>query len=903
MPCSTHAVSLTPARQPGHPMFKRMYRRRAPLLALALTALSLTALVRPDGSFRLQIDSSPSAIGAAESQADFSVFAGITFDGSVRAIDIAEIAQLEARLLRMHGVLSAEPIATTQTPQSVDDDIEVKSLYHRQLDSPERAEALWQAAQDDPLNRGRLLSADNRTIALVVDARGDTPLARQAIATTLRQVIVDAFAHRTDVGVNMTSAPLISASIGGLLIRQLGIVLPVAMIGFAMLIWLSFRSWPLILVSLVAVAAANLWTLAALVMFGWSLNLVTIIIPPLVMALCVANVTHVLAACSDNGQIEDSLRELRLPMLLTIITTTIGLLALAVTDLVSIQQFAILGAIGAMASGFAAWTFVPAAIRLFQIQPTMWPPMESRLVAGANRVAAFVIAHDKTVVRTGVVALVVLTIGALLVEPGARYIRDLPRTHPERQAYESISALFGGANTFQIDIEGAGQDAILLPEILSAVDRLQTWLEARPDVGSAISLPDYVKSIHQALQSGEPAQWKIPDDSSLIKQMMIIAAPRDIYQYTDLNFSRLHIRINTPVVETQALRQLFNEIEHELASFPPGLNPTLSGNAVQLTSTIESLTGGQIRSLSLAAVAIFIVLALLFTSVKVALMAMLPNLLPVIAYFALLGFTGTPLGPTTALVACIVLGIAVDDTLHLLVRFNQRARACGNERQASRESIAQVIRPITLTTAAVSLGFLTMLSSPFHSQAVFGLLSAVTLVLAWASDLLLAPAVSARASIVTLWDVMRIDLGADPQQTIPFMQGMSNRQARLLALAGEFRTLKAGQMLTYKGEERRELYVIIDGEFDAWLIRRAGERVDLARLTRGACIGESGLFMQRRTANVSARTNSRVLVIKLDALERLRRRHSKVSALAYRNLNLIQAERMARTTDRVYDGS
>ncbi|MBB87069.1 MAG: hypothetical protein CMP06_07205, partial [Xanthomonadales bacterium] len=346
-----------------------------------------------------------------------------------------------------------------------------------------------------------------------------------------------------------------------------------------------------------------------------------------------------------------------------------------------------------------------------------------------------------------------------------------------------------------------------------------------------------------------------------------------------------------------------DEIEHELASFPPGLNPTLSGNAVQLTSTIESLTGGQIRSLSLAAVAIFIVLALLFTSVKVALMAMLPNLLPVIAYFALLGFTGTPLGPTTALVACIVLGIAVDDTLHLLVRFNQRARACGNERQASRESIAQVIRPITLTTAAVSLGFLTMLSSPFHSQAVFGLLSAVTLVLAWASDLLLAPAVSARASIVTLWDVMRIDLGADPQQTIPFMQGMSNRQARLLALAGEFRTLKAGQMLTYKGEERRELYVIIDGEFDAWLIRRAGERVDLARLTRGACIGESGLFMQRRTANVSARTNSRVLVIKLDALERLRRRHSKVSALAYRNLNLIQAERMARTTDRVYDGS
>ena len=151
MPCSTHAVSLTPARQPGHPMFKRMYRRRAPLLALALTALSLTALVRPDGSFRLQIDSSPSAIGAAESQADFSVFAGITFDGSVRAIDIAEIAQLEARLLRMHGVLSAESIATTQTPQSVDDDIEVKSLYHRQLDSPERAEALWQAAQDDPL--------------------------------------------------------------------------------------------------------------------------------------------------------------------------------------------------------------------------------------------------------------------------------------------------------------------------------------------------------------------------------------------------------------------------------------------------------------------------------------------------------------------------------------------------------------------------------------------------------------------------------------------------------------------------------------------------------------------------------------------------------------------------------
>ena len=128
-------------------------------------------------------------------------------------------------------------------------------------------------------------------------------------------------------------------------------------------------------------------------------------------------------------------------------------------------------------------------------------------------------------------------------------------------------------------------------------------------------------------------------------------------------------------------------------------------------------------SLTLASLAIWAMLALMFTSARAALLAMLPNLLPVGLYFGILGAFDIPLNPTNSLIACIVLGIAVDDTIHFLARFNADARAKANEKAAVKSALASVLRPVTFTVVALCLGFLVFTGSELQNQVQFGLLA------------------------------------------------------------------------------------------------------------------------------------------------------------------------------------
>ncbi|TAJ71190.1 MAG: cyclic nucleotide-binding domain-containing protein, partial [Sphingobium sp.] len=185
--------------------------------------------------------------------------------------------------------------------------------------------------------------------------------------------------------------------------------------------------------------------------------------------------------------------------------------------------------------------------------------------------------------------------------------------------------------------------------------------------------------------------------------------------------------------------------------------------------------------------------------------------------------------------------------------------------------------------------------SELKNQVQFGVLASFTLFIAWFADILLTPALGSKLRIVTLWDLLRLDLGQSPQHTIPLLSGLSLRQARVFALMSKMEKQHEGGRLIRQGDLSRDIYVVVDGTLEAW-IDRNGERKTLATLGRGAVIGEAGYFGQRRTANVDAVTPARVLRFDSQDLERLRLRYPRIAAIIFRNLNRVQAERIARTT-------
>jgi hypothetical protein len=327
---------------------------------------------------------------------------------------------------------------------------------------------------------------------------------------------------------------------------------------------------------------------------------------------------------------------------------------------------------------------------------------------------------------------------------------------------------------------------------------------------------------------------------------------------------------------------------------------TVTGNSVLLTRTIDDITRGQVQSLVLAFAMIFVVLSLLFMSPRIGLLALIPNALPVLFYFGILGISGITLNSTTGLVACLVLGIAVDDTIHFLVRFNEAARRHADEGLGVTDALQSVARPVTYTTIALCGGFLALTQSHFQNQVHFGALAALTLAFAWLVDVTFTPALASRLRIVSLWDAITIDLGDDPHLSIPLFKGLRKTQARIAALMTIMVELPSGHQLFAAGDSGNDMYVIIEGQLIPSVIGDDGTPVSFGTLSRGDSVGEVGLFHGFRTANVVTESDVRLLRLSRESLERIRRRYPRIAARLYSNLSGILADRVATTTAQVH---
>jgi predicted RND superfamily exporter protein len=169
----------------------------------------------------------------------------------------------------------------------------------------------------------------------------------------------------------------------------------------------------------------------------------------------------------------------------------------------------------------------------------------------------------------------------------------------------------------------------------------------------------------------------------------------------------------------------------------------VTGETVLLARTVDGISRGQMSSIALAVLVTFAPMAALFGSWRVGLLALIPNVLPVAFYFGLLGLTGVTLNPTTAVIGCLALGVAVDDTIHFLARYRKASARGGSEEKAAVLALQLVGRPITVTTVALFLGFGAAITAQLKNQAEFGALTAVTLGFAWIADVFLTPAIAA----------------------------------------------------------------------------------------------------------------------------------------------------------------
>ncbi|MDX1579028.1 MAG: MMPL family transporter, partial [Gemmatimonadota bacterium] len=584
------------------------------------------------------------------------------------------------------------------------------------------------------------------------------------------------------------------------------------------------------------------------------------------------------------------------------VTTAAGFLALTTSNLGAIRQFGLYCAIGVASTMLLTLSWAPALLACLRA-PEVRPrgpetPGRDRVGRMLRFLAGFNERHRRGILWTGAAVAGLAILGMTRIEVDTDLIHNFPEDTEVRRSFDAVNRWLGGASQVTVVLEAEERGAFKEPAHLALLESLQERIEARPEVGSTTSLADYVKLIHRGFLEDEDDAWELPGSRALVSQLLFFGGSDELDRYVDSTYRETVLLVRASTGGTAETQALVAALEEMLEDLPEGLEGRVTGGGVLLAKTSDEIAFGQALSLSTAFLIIYAILVVLFTSFRVGFFALLPNALPVLVYFGTLGWSGVTLNVTTGLVACLVLGIAVDDTIHFLTHFNENSKRLADERAGAREALLHVGRPVTTTSLALCLGFLVLTFSTLRDQQVFGMLAAFTLGVAWLVDLTFTPALSMGVRLVTLWDVLGLDLGEDPQHSIPLLRGLSRTRARVAALMMDIVEYPAGSRLITAGAKGGDVFVVLEGTLRS-SVRRDDRVVPLNEHVRGDAVGEVGLLQGERSADVDCVTDVRLLRFEPQDLERLRRRYPRIAAQVLANLNEILAGRLVAATARV----
>jgi uncharacterized protein len=314
------------------------------------------------------------------------------------------------------------------------------------------------------------------------------------------------------------------------------------------------------------------------------------------------------------------------------------------------------------------------------------------------------------------------------------------------------------------------------------------------------------------------------------------------------------------VTDSKTLNAHINELRQVVKQIAGAeMRGYVVGENLMINAAAETLMVGQVYSLAVLLGVIFIVLSVMFTSLKGGFIAMVPALVPIILMFGVMGMLDIPLNPGTAMVAVIAIGIAIDGAIHLFARYNELCRRTSDYHAAVREAVHDVATPLVVTSLALALGFGVLLESHFTVIAQFGAMAAATLLFSVFANLLITPIVMSRVRLVGLYDILAMSVARPVLKKSPLFQGMTPYQVRKAILISERHDYPAGACIITQGAVERSMYLILIGS--AEVVRHgAGQEVRIIALGEGDVFGEIGFIGEtRRTADVRALTPVSVL--------------------------------------------
>lgn len=671
------------------------------------------------------------------------------------------LEHVSADIERVDLVERVQSLATANVvrplPATADDDggIEVTPILEGRTASDRDARLVATEATDDPLMRGDLVSEDGTVAAIIVTFDEDrVDAARSDVLARIRAIVN----RRLPAGfeAHYNGSLEISETYNRVTIANTQNLTPPILLITLVALYAMFRSIRKTMVIAIAIGTSVLWTLGLYAAFGFSFNVLTSMLTPLVVVLAIADDVHIVqhfdhelrVSGSKEHAFRSSISHLFGPLLAASGTTALGMLSLAASDIVAVRTFGIGAGVGIMVDFVLSLAFVPALLTFVRPDP-LPPPQESWFVGPMRRVGAFSFTRPRLVLAVMTVVALITGAGVARLRVDTNHINFFAAGHPLTTSAAVIDRELGGIYSFNVLLEGPAE-SLRSPDALGRIEGLSRQLEALPNVRKVVSVADYVKRVHQQLNGGDRASYVLPSSAAAIAQELFVFGLSDqgrveLSRVVASDYSRAHIAVKLASMSSDLVFSQINQAEQlaQTAFAGSGITPTVTGSGRIFATLDHYLVTSQINSFGTAFLTVFGVIFVVFRSARFGLLGIIANIFPVLVVFGVMGWFDISLNVATIMVASVTLGIVDDDTIHFIGRYRREIAEGAGTFEAVQTAAMHEGRAALTTTIINSLGYTVLMVSEYRPTAWFGSLLALSMVVAFIAEVLLVPALIA----------------------------------------------------------------------------------------------------------------------------------------------------------------
>ncbi len=567
----------------------------------------------------------------------------------------------------------------------------------------------------------------------------------------------NAYAAQTGQELHISGMPYIRSVMARTIQNELFLFIFLSILIAAIILFLFFRSVKIVASSLIVVAISIIFTLGLIGLFGYKISILTGVIPSLIVVIAIENCIYIVNKYHWEFRLHGNkilglsrvVQRIGFASLMVNTATATGFAAFILVSNEMLREFGIIAAISVMVE------YVLCILLLPIIFSYMNPPTEKNLKHLDNKLLGnilgkiiFLIQYKrKWIFSLAGILLVIGIIGMLNMRTSGKIVDDISDENILYKDLKYFEKQIGGVMPFEISIDTKKKKGVMQLSTIQKIDELQEEIMKNKGFSKPLSVAELAKFAKQAYFNGNPEMYSLPNSQE--KNFVLSYFPRKamgqqnmLNSFIDSTQRVTRISFQMADVSTNEMNRLLDSIRPKVAEIFPAedYNVTITGNSLVYARGTEFLIKHLFQSVLIAIGFISLLMALMFSSVRMIAVSMLPNIIPLIITAAIMGFTGVPVKPSTIIVFSIALGISVDNAIQYLSRYRHELKVTHNDISRSTiNALREAGFSMIYTSIVLVLGFSVFMVSSFGGTQALGMLVSTTLFIALFFNILVLP--------------------------------------------------------------------------------------------------------------------------------------------------------------------